>query len=565
MGRRLAAWVLLAVPGMVAAVVAVASCSSTKAPTGLGAGCSLNSECNGALICSFGLCHIACATSKDCSGGATCLVPGECELPQESMCSSTLPCVTGLVCASDSCNAPCTAGVPTNSPGGCLPDQTCTSATVAAAPEAVCLDNGDGGAPGDGSTSGDGGGGDGSSGGDGMATDAPSGSPDASSDVTAPAKFSFTAQGDSNPSFTSGVGVRTANTFLIFSGYAGGRRRHWTTSSTFRHSIRQRRTRRAPRHPSSPRPPAPASCSRAHRSLPRETSRSRLATADCSATMGHAAAWANGVPFMRRFSERRPTQARRAWVLREPWRSRPPESTANRTSSGRCLPAHSCSLGRPGWAAAAGHLPTRSFGRTDRWRAVRIRVPTTVGPPCCGYDIGSVAAGPTLLAVATGGWLTIFDPSGAQVGDSSAGPFNPGGNSLWETVAATAQGFVYLVDQGGVLERFIPTLGASVALPDNDAAAVAGFTFAGGVRAWNGHAISDDTGGLGGVGVALLYPDGLSLAYVSADGTTHSGPLSVIAHTYVNGDQINITNFGGSFGLSLYSAASQSTQMAASE
>jgi hypothetical protein len=57
------------------------------------------------------------------------------------------------------------------------------------------------------------------------------------------------------------------------------------------------------------------------------------------------------------------------------------------------------------------------------------------------------------------------------------------------------------------------------------------------------------------VGVALLYATGLSFAYVDANGATHVGPLSVIPHTYAAGDQIYITNFGGSFGLSLYSAA----------
>jgi hypothetical protein len=40
--------------------------------------------------------------------------------------------------------------------------------------------------------------------------------------------------------------------------------------------------------------------------------------------------------------------------------------------------------------------------------------------------------------------------------------------------------------------------------------------------------------------------------------------LSVIANTYAADDEINITNFEGSFAVSLYSSASQSTQVAAS-
>src|SRR5580658_2463717 len=40
--------------------------------------------------------------------------------------------------------------------------------------------------------------------------------------LSAQTQFGSTAQGDSNPNFTSGVGVRTATQLLIFSGYAGG-------------------------------------------------------------------------------------------------------------------------------------------------------------------------------------------------------------------------------------------------------------------------------------------------------------------------------------------------------
>jgi hypothetical protein len=37
-----------------------------------------------------------------------------------------------------------------------------------------------------------------------------------------------------------------------------------------------------------------------------------------------------------------------------------------------------------------------------------------------------------------------------------------------------------------------------------------------------------------------------------------------MANSYLAGDQFNIANFGGSFSLSLYSTAKQSTQVAAS-
>jgi len=200
MPRRAYVWIL-GLPLIVTALLAGESCTNSKPATGLGAGCSINSDCSGSLICAYGLCHVACVTSKDCSSGETCLPPGECELPQEATCSSTVPCVEGLVCANDTCKAPCTPGLPTGSAGGCLGGQTCSM--VAAATDSVCLDNGDGGAP-DGATGGDGSssGGDGSSGSDGTMTGG-DGSPCTSPETT----FGLIGQGDSNPNFGSAVGA----------------------------------------------------------------------------------------------------------------------------------------------------------------------------------------------------------------------------------------------------------------------------------------------------------------------------------------------------------------------
>jgi hypothetical protein len=135
----------------------------------------------------------------------------------------------------------------------------------------------------------------------------------------------------------------------------------------------------------------------------------------------------------------------------------------------------------------------------------------------------------------------------------------------WQTVAAVADGLVYLYSNANaVSELFVPISGdAGAALSDASDAGFSGFTFTG-VGAFDVHAISDDVSGPGGVGAAMLYPDGLSFSYVNADGTTHVGPSSVIAHTYAAGDVFNISNFRGSFAVSLYSTATQSTQMAAS-
>jgi hypothetical protein len=136
----------------------------------------------------------------------------------------------------------------------------------------------------------------------------------------------------------------------------------------------------------------------------------------------------------------------------------------------------------------------------------------------------------------------------------------------WVTVAGTSQGFVYLYDNAtSVAESFIASSAADAGAPDGgDAGAVPSFVFPGANRAISARAISDSPGGAGGVGVAILYTTGLSLAYVKADGVMHQGPSMVITETSDGSFVMAVTSFGGSFGLSLYNSTAQSTQMAAS-
>jgi hypothetical protein len=167
---------ILGLPLAVAALAAGASCSSssTPPPSQIAHGCSINSDCAGKLICAFGSCHEQCMTSKDCNG-ATCLPPSDvCELPQETRCSGTLPCVTGLTCADDVCRAPCTPGEANGKSGGCLGTQTCTEISK----EHVCVDSASDG----GTSSRDAGGRDSSSDAHGGASDAHGGASDAESD-----------------------------------------------------------------------------------------------------------------------------------------------------------------------------------------------------------------------------------------------------------------------------------------------------------------------------------------------------------------------------------------------
>jgi len=161
--------------------------------------------------------------------------------------------------------------------------------------------------------------------------------------------------------------------------------------------------------------------------------------------------------------------------------------------------------------------------------------------------------------------LTVMDKLGNQVGSTITLQQTPAG-AKWLTVAGTSAGFVTFYDQSGVAETLVPvdSSGNVAAATSADAGVLPGFHFTGTKTAEYGRAINDDVGGVGGVGLALLFDDSVAFAYVEANGSTHEGPSTVISHSHASGDLINVTNFAGSFGVSLYSAADHSTQMAAS-
>jgi hypothetical protein len=123
----------------------VASCSSTLAPGMLATGCSLNSDCNSPLVCVFGLCHAACAQSRDCPAGERCVSSSSgtnvCQLPAESTCSKSSPCATGLVCGMGmQCRNSCKSKGDCKVPGDLCEEDACYSPMEAA--EAGLLDAG---------------------------------------------------------------------------------------------------------------------------------------------------------------------------------------------------------------------------------------------------------------------------------------------------------------------------------------------------------------------------------------------------------------------------------------
>jgi hypothetical protein len=160
--------------------------------------------------------------------------------------------------------------------------------------------------------------------------------------------------------------------------------------------------------------------------------------------------------------------------------------------------------------------------------------------------------------------LTVLDATGNVVGASFAVTSNAG-QPYWEAIGGTATSFLYFADDqaaaGSVDVYAIPTANMAAFGADGGPPSTK-FSFP--MRAKAGRAVNDDVGGLGGVGISLLYADGLSFAYVNADGMTHVGPDQVISHIYTPGDEVHVNNFGGSFGVSLYSSANHSTQIASS-
>ncbi len=108
MNRR---FVALALTGIAIAIAAVTqSCSSTPATAGIAEGCSLNSDCNAALVCVFSRCHAACAETRDCPTPERCTATESgsvCLLDQEKACSAAKPCTGGLVCAESQCRNAC--------------------------------------------------------------------------------------------------------------------------------------------------------------------------------------------------------------------------------------------------------------------------------------------------------------------------------------------------------------------------------------------------------------------------------------------------------------------------
>jgi hypothetical protein len=573
----------------------VFSCGGSSSGAGVSGNCSINSDCDNPLICAFGRCHNACADSRDCPTNERCVASvggGVCQLSQESTCSAAMLCQTGEVCGGDGqCRAACGPSLPcltgdycltsSAAPAACYSpsDPVDVAALVAAGVlggDGAVLTDGSGGViPGDGSMGGGDGPGDSNEGGG--SNDA-NGGPDVPVNTcpSAQTQFGNTAQGDANASFTSGVGVRTASALLIFSSYVGpdpdaGAPIDGGDAGTVNLVYVQAFDLSAnPMGAPQPVFTAPAGDGFV------------LESASIAPTGQIALTFNYGNTFHYQVGNTAGQLALYAAFL-----APSADAGAAAVALVKTVELESGEItGQPHviWSVATGAfvfswqytnlLGTRNFTPSGQAAGGTDPVPTD-NTSASVYtngqrDIGS-AASASSFGVAFQNTasnfpdLTVLDLTGAPIGNAVTVAAT--GVGYWVTVAASAQGFIYIYDNASaVSEVFLPTSGdAGVLLPpDGGDAGLAGFTFTGAVHAYDAHAINDDTGGPGGVGVALLYATEVSFAYINADGLTHLGPSSVLPHTYVDGDLMNITNFDGSFGVSLYSATDHSTQLAAS-
>lgn len=597
----------------------VSACSSSTAKKQLSDGCVLNSDCSTSLVCTFGRCHTACVTSQDCPSGATCVKSSSqssvCLLPAEASCINDSRCPLPLVCGVDqNCRGSC------KSTSDCPTGQKCTNSKTCAEPSQVDANNdliirNDAGASGAGGASSNGGSnnaGGTSAGGStnrGGATNVGGAPPGGSASLgggsnlggsnaggssaggtkagggtsgaggtgvggsgtggqtgtpcpSAQTQFNV-AQGDSNPNFISGVGLRASKSLLIFSSYRGpdpsGAADAGAVNLVYVQEFDP--VTAASRGPAKP----------LFAVNPSDTSNVTVYAASVAST-GQIALlyWSAGsglkAAFLNTSSDADAgamgLQVQQTVLLEAASLNNQPQTFWSATSG--------CFVFSWNYSGA-GTVKVRKFladgrsagGGTDE-------LPTdNSNDYTSGYRSGAVAASGKLFGVAYDNYslnvpyFTVLDQLGNEVGV----PIELAtGGSNWITAAGTSAGFVTFYSQGGVAEMFIPVGadGSVAAAQTVDAGALSGFHFGGTKVAVYGRALNDDVGGIGGVGLALLYQDGVAFAYVNTDGLTHVGPASVLAHTYGSGDYVNISNFGGSFGVSLYSAADHSTQMAAS-
>jgi hypothetical protein len=123
----------LAAASLLLTTLGLSGCGDDPVKGGVKQGCTLNSDCNGGLVCSFGLCHQECQITTDCPAGQRCIQTDEsnvCQLDDEAGCHFKSDCEEPLVCALDfQCRNQCQEDL------DCLKGQLCASGVCAEPPE----------------------------------------------------------------------------------------------------------------------------------------------------------------------------------------------------------------------------------------------------------------------------------------------------------------------------------------------------------------------------------------------------------------------------------------------
>ena len=602
----------------IAQVLFFAACSSSGTGKAISDVCTLNSECATGLICTFGRCHTPCVTSADCSPGATCVIStaniAVCQLPAEASCYNDSGCPLPLVCGIDqNCRGTCTSAAQ------CPTGQKCANQNVCAEPAQVDVDNNliakrDGGAPGTGGGGGhlDSGSADGSGGGtasdgalvrDGSERDAAGGAVDTGAkDVAAdapigggggdasingtdgagggagsncvgqvPTKFGHVATGDSNPSYTSGVGVRTATDLIVFNGYFG-------PSSAASDGGATKVSRIDVQHFDST---TGASKGKAAELL--------IAAGDGTGINVNGAALAPTGEVAIIYSAATGTNK---WGV---YLSFLDKDLALQQST------QLVAVGLDRWAdqshvqwlngkfvasavlnnASTATIKMAKFGADGTNAGSTSAIPTDDPSGLVSLfnnNESEIAYSGGLFAAAyfsTGlyPYITLLDPLGTEVGSPiklpSALSYSGYSVGSFVTIAGTSQGFVALYNgtSAANASSLLATFVSNVAVVDAGIGSVGttnafpgGYGYGG---SWSARGSSDGVG----AGFAVLYPDGsVNFIYFGGNGALGASPQSVLqqSNPATVGDEVQMTNFGGSFAMSLYSSAEHLTRMVAS-
>jgi hypothetical protein len=584
--------------------------------------CTLNSDCaklsTPGLVCALGYCVKPCNNSLDCPNNERCIVVTAandggvstdggadagvaqgtaCQAPETVTCQYTSQCKSPLVCGIDQqCRDQCQADI--DCPGGSTGVEVCTVMTHLCADPAIDKDYDPttkdftvtGGAGGNGAggngTGGNGTGGNGSgghagagSGGSGAGGTAGAGVSSCQSPQTS---FGNIAQGDANPIFTSGLGISDGNRLFVFSGAiiapsdagvdAGNSGGNYIYVQVFDVATGNSQ--------------GPAA------SLLKTADGPFFNVADVSvAPTGEIVILHSRGTVADGFQSQ----------LYATFLGVPGPADAGAADSGavdglkivRTVQLESVHEGEPHvvWSASSAafiiswkYATTAWFMRVRRFSPSGLSVggDTSVVPTHNGSNNDQstndcqVGTSGNLLGAAYRDdgnalpYLTLLDGDGLQVGDLLE--FGTSGVG-WVAVGGTTNGFVTLfnVNNAQVNGAFVPTSGATSVLTDGGATVDAGgdagiagrFTdFSIVSSASSGKMVSDDTGGLGGVGAVLLEPNGASFLYVTANGSKRLASGTIISSAH--GAEIGLSNYRGSFAVSLYDSTTHATQVVAS-